>query len=74
MHCVSTHDNGTIKTDALITDLQAMRAEGLIPFALVGTAGTTDHGAIDDLNSLATIAAENQLWFHVDGAYGGALF
>lgn len=73
VHCVATHDNGTIKTDALITDLQAMRAEGLIPFALVGTAGTTDHGAIDDLNSLATIAAENQLWFHVDGAYGGAL-
>ncbi|MGR5307077.1 pyridoxal phosphate-dependent class III aminotransferase [Vibrio mediterranei] len=73
VHCVATHDNGTIKTDALITDLQAMRVEGLIPFALVGTAGTTDHGAIDDLNSLATIAAENQLWFHVDGAYGGAL-
>ncbi|NOI25666.1 pyridoxal phosphate-dependent class III aminotransferase [Vibrio mediterranei] len=73
VHCVATHDNGTIKTDTLITDLQAMRAEGLIPFALVGTAGTTDHGAIDDLNSLATIAAENQLWLHVDGAYGGAL-
>ncbi|MGR5363006.1 pyridoxal phosphate-dependent class III aminotransferase [Vibrio mediterranei] len=73
VHCVATNDNGTIKTDALVADLQTMRAEGLIPFALVGTAGTTDHGAIDDLNSLATIAAENQLWFHVDGAYGGAL-
>ena len=40
----------------------------------VGTAGTTDHGAIDDLNALADMAEMPILkWMHVDGAYGGAL-
>src|SRR5262249_4181268 len=46
------------------------RAAGLFPFLIIGTAGTVDVGAIDDLNSLADLAAEQALWLHVDGAYG----
>jgi aromatic-L-amino-acid/L-tryptophan decarboxylase len=40
--------------------------------AVAATAGTTNAGIVDDLGSIAEVAAGRQLWFHVDGAYGGA--
>jgi glutamate/tyrosine decarboxylase-like PLP-dependent enzyme len=43
---------------------------GLIPWCIVGTAGSTDTGAVDPLSALADIAAHHQLWLHLDGAYG----
>jgi len=46
------------------------RAEGLEPFCVVGTAGAVNVGAIDDLTAIADIAATEDLWFHVDGAFG----
>ena len=45
-------------------------SQGLTPFAIVGTAGTTNFGIVDRLDSIAAIAKEFGLWFHVDGAYG----
>jgi glutamate/tyrosine decarboxylase-like PLP-dependent enzyme len=50
--------------------IAADRAVGLQPFLVVGTAGTVDTGAFDDLAAVADTAAEAGLWFHVDGAFG----
>jgi glutamate/tyrosine decarboxylase-like PLP-dependent enzyme len=50
--------------------IDADRSAGLTPFLLVGTAGSADTGAIDDLAALADLSQRERLWFHVDGAYG----
>jgi glutamate/tyrosine decarboxylase-like PLP-dependent enzyme len=55
---------------ALRQAIAADRRAGLRPFMVVGTAGTVDTGAIDDLAALADLAAEEGLFFHVDGAFG----
>ena len=55
---------------ALRTAIMRDRDAGFFPFLIVGTAGTVDVGAIDDLTALADLAAEEGLWLHVDGAYG----
>lgn len=53
-------------TELILADLKS----GLNPFLIVGSAGTTDTGAIDPLEDLAAIAQEHNIWYHVDGAYG----
>ncbi len=57
---------------ALCKMMAADRAAGLEPFLLVGTAGSVNVGAFDDLAALADIAAGEGLWLHIDGAFGAA--
>ncbi|MDQ3283995.1 MAG: aminotransferase class V-fold PLP-dependent enzyme [Acidobacteriota bacterium] len=62
-----------IRVEALEEAIARDRANGFTPFLIAGSAGTTGTGAVDDLEALARIARRENLWFHVDGAYG-ALF
>jgi L-2,4-diaminobutyrate decarboxylase len=58
---------------ALRDALSSTQAHGLLPLAIVATAGTTDFGSVDPLPDLAALARSAVAWFHVDAAYGGAL-
>ena len=63
-------DSGSLGKAAAEAAVSEARALGLTPFAIVGTAGTTNFGIVDDLSGIAEVAKQNNLWFHVDGAYG----
>jgi glutamate/tyrosine decarboxylase-like PLP-dependent enzyme len=60
----------TLPAEALAASIAADRAVGLVPFLAIGTAGTVNTGACDDLAALADVAAREAVWFHVDGAFG----
>ena len=62
-----------IDLDALRGAIARDRALGARPFLVVGTAGTVNTGAIDDLAGLADVCARDNLWLHVDGAFGALI-
>jgi aromatic-L-amino-acid decarboxylase len=55
---------------ALAEEIARDRAQGLRPFLVVSSAGTTNTGAVDPLDDIADLCARERLWHHVDGAYG----
>jgi len=67
---VPVDDDFQIDLDMLRAAIAQDREAGHRPFCVVGAAGTTNTGAIDDLNALADICQEEDIWFHVDGAFG----
>jgi glutamate/tyrosine decarboxylase-like PLP-dependent enzyme len=62
-----------INLEALEKQILADKEAGFEPFCVVGNAGTINTGAIDDFNGLSAIAKKYEMWFHIDGAYGGLL-
>lgn len=67
---VETGADQQMSIEALEKQIAADRAGGYLPFMVVGAAGTVGVGAIDPLPEIAAICREQNLWFHVDGAYG----
>ncbi len=68
---VPTDGQFRMRVDALARLVAEDREAGLRPFMVVGNAGTTNTGAVDDLEAIADLAERQALWFHVDAAYGG---
>ncbi|MGR6970544.1 lysine decarboxylase DesA [Streptomyces cynarae] len=66
------HDR-RMQTVALAHELERCTRDGLIPMAVVATAGTTDFGSIDPLPEIAELCAQYGTWMHVDAAYGCGL-
>ena len=67
---IPANDRFEIDMDALKAAIATDREAGLTPFIVIGTAGTVNVGAIDPLEELADLAAEESMWFHIDGAFG----
>jgi aromatic-L-amino-acid decarboxylase len=65
-------DERRLVPDAVAEAIDADRAAGITPVAVVATAGTTLTGAVDPIDALADVCAERDVWLHVDGAYGVA--
>ncbi len=69
---VASDGDFRLNPDMLARAIQADRALGYRPMAVVATAGTTSMTSVDPINDIATICQRESLWLHVDGAYGGS--
>ena len=70
LRMLATDSERRLDMDALARAVSEDRANGLVPFLVVASAGTVDTGAIDDLARAANFCRREKLWFHVDGAFG----
>lgn len=71
MRKVALDEHHRMQVSVLKATIEADLAQGLQPFLIVATSGTTDTGAVDPLAEIAAVAKQHKLWFHVDAAYGG---
>jgi glutamate/tyrosine decarboxylase-like PLP-dependent enzyme len=72
LRIIPTDDEFRMDAAALAKGIERDRKNGLAPFMVIGTAGTTAAGVIDPLSQLAGVCRDQKLWFHVDAAWGGA--
>ncbi len=68
---IATDERWRVRPDALAAQLDRDRKAGGRPLMIVAHAGTTNTGAVDDLDALAELADRERLWLHADAAYGG---
>ncbi|EDX84286.1 Pyridoxal-dependent decarboxylase conserved domain, putative [Synechococcus sp. PCC 7335] len=70
---VPVDSDGRMKPEALSELVDRARVQGSIPFFVAGTAGTTVRGAFDPFEEISAIAHQENLWFHIDGAWGASV-
>jgi len=63
-----------LPVDAVAAAIARDRRDGLTPFAIVSSAGTTNTGAVDPLDAIADLSTAEHVWHHVDGAYGAFFY
>lgn len=67
---VACDERQRMRVELLVKEIEADKKNGFRPFCVVASAGTVNTGAVDPLDEIASVAAEFDLWMHVDGAYG----
>jgi glutamate/tyrosine decarboxylase-like PLP-dependent enzyme len=72
LRLVATDGSGRMDVRALADAVREDRRRGTVPVLISATAGTTGAGMVDPLEPCATLARENNIWYHVDAAWGGA--
>src|SRR5258706_2797099 len=72
LHRIPVDARVQMDVEKLVAAIQHDKAAGQIPFCVVATAGTTNSRGIDDIVAIAEICRRENLWLHVDGAYGAA--
>ncbi len=70
LRTVAVSSEGGMDMHALAAAIAADRDAGVLPFCVIGTAGSVDLGEFDDLDAIAELCVRERLWFHVDGAFG----
>jgi glutamate/tyrosine decarboxylase-like PLP-dependent enzyme len=73
LRALPTDENYQLKISALEEALQKDKGQGIRPLCIIGLAGTTNLGAVDDLETLHRIAVREACWYHIDAAYGGGM-
>jgi aromatic-L-amino-acid/L-tryptophan decarboxylase len=71
VRALATDDDFRLRVDALHDALARDRAAGRLPLMVVASAGTTNTGSVDPLGDIATLCEREDVWLHVDAAYGG---
>jgi aromatic-L-amino-acid/L-tryptophan decarboxylase len=70
MRSIGIDENRRMKVAELVSAIENDLANGVVPLAVIASAGTTLTGAVDPLDEIADVCAKYQIWMHVDGAYG----
>ena len=65
-------ESGRMRIDKLQEEIERTRTNGQTPFCVIATAGTTVRGAFDPIKEIAEICSDNDIWLHVDAAWGGS--